>query len=507
MNMELTSQALYRASDLRRIELLAADQPLMERAGLVAADLASRLCRSGEQPILLLAGPGNNGGDAFVAARHLRQRGFAVHLLFAGVVDRLPKDAAAAYQRFVAEGGQPVDRLPSVPAWGLIVDGLFGIGLQRPIGGAHADLVLAANSLVAQSGCPLLALDCPSGLDADSGNCRGPTIRASHTLTFIASKPGLHTGDGPDYCGSLTVAPLDLDAERLATPTARSIGVDLFADRLRPRARNSHKGSHGNAGILGGAGSMVGAALLAGRAALKLGSGRVYLGLLAPEAPAVDWLQPELMLRQPGLLLATPLNALACGPGMGDAAQALDLLESACALDLPVLLDADALNLLARLPQLEVMLTHRAKPGRPHAATLLTPHPSEAARLLGCTADAVQADRVAAACELASRFRATVVLKGCGSIVATADGEWFVNTTGNPGLASAGTGDVLSGLVVALLAQGWPARQALLAAVHLHGLAADERVAAGCGPIGLTAGELIDSARACFNRWVATRAG
>ncbi|HNC19191.1 MAG TPA: NAD(P)H-hydrate epimerase, partial [Accumulibacter sp.] len=430
MNREPHSRPLYQAADLRRIEQLAADQPLMERAGLAAADLAACLSGNPGQAVLILAGPGNNGGDAFVAARHLRQRGFAVHLVFAGDAGRLPKDAAVAYQRFIDDGGQPIHEVPSAPSWGLIIDGLFGIGLQRPIDGVHGELVRAANALADRAGCPLLALDCPSGLDADRGHCRGTTIRASHTLTFIAGKPGLFTGDGPDYCGAVTVAPLALDAEQWVRPTARTIGVDLFADWLRPRARNSHKGSHGNAGILGGADSMVGAALLASRAALKLGSGRVYLGLLDPQAPAVDWLQPEVMLRDPLHLLATALDALACGPGMGDASVARDLLDSACALDLPLLLDADALNLLARTPQLEEMLIRRATPGRPHAATLLTPHPSEAARLLGCTTEAVQADRAAAARQLAQHFHATVVVKGCGSIVATANGDWFVNTTG-----------------------------------------------------------------------------
>jgi len=185
---------------------------------------------------------------------------------------------------------------------------------------------------------------------------------------------------------------------------------------------------------------------------------------------------------------------------MGGGEVALGLLERACALDLPLLLDADALNLLATESRLQRVLAERRQRPSP---LLLTPHPSEAARLLGADTSVVQADRGAAALELASRYQALVVLKGCGSIVATPDGRWFVNTTGNPGLAAAGTGDVLSGLVVALLAQGWPALEGLLAAVHLHGLAADERVAAGCGPVGLTASEVIDGARTCFNRWVA----
>ncbi|TLD45095.1 MAG: Bifunctional NAD(P)H-hydrate repair enzyme Nnr [Accumulibacter sp.] len=490
------SQPLYRSEALRRVEALAAEQPLMQRAGLAAAELATSLCRLQGAALLILAGPGNNGGDAFVAARHLRERHFAVSLVFAGEVGRLPPDAAAACRRFVDDGGELLDSIPVGKRWAMIIDGLFGIGLQRPIAGRHGELVLAANTLAARDRCPLLALDCPSGLDADTGRLCGMAIRASHTISFIASKPGLHTGDGPDHCGTVSVATLDLDAERLVKPTARTLGVDLLVDRLRPRARNTHKGSNGSAGILGGAASMVGAAFLAGRAALRLGSGRVYLGLLDGQAPAIDPLQPELMLRQADALLAAPLTALACGPGMGNGDEAHGWLRRACSLPLPLLLDADALNLLAAEPSLREEVLARAAP------TLLSPHPTEAARLLDRDTATVQADRPRAALELAARYRAVTVLKGCGSIVAEPDGEWFVNTSGNPGLATAGTGDVLSGFIVALLAQGWPALEAMLAAVHLHGIAADERVAAGCGPVGLSAGELIDSARATFNRWV-----
>jgi len=500
MKTRLRSQALYAAGDLRTIEQLAVEQPLMQRAGLAAADLAASLCRQQGGAILILAGPGNNGGDAFVAARHLRKRRFAVSVVFAGEAARLPRDAAAAYRRFVADGGNVLDAIPGGLRWSLVVDGLFGIGLQRPVAGPYGELVAAANALALRDHCPLLALDCPSGLDADRGSLCGTAIRASHTLTFIAGKPGLYTGDGPDHCGLISIATLDLDAEQLASPSARTIGSDLFADCLCPRRHNSHKGSYGSAGILGGAASMVGAAFLAGRAALRLGSGRVYLGLLDPQAPALDPLQPELMLRRPESLFGAGLTALACGPGMGSSGAALDGLLHASALDLPLLLDADALNLLASESRVREALA-RPRPSR--APLLLSPHPAEAARLLGCTTDSVQADRGCAARELAERYQALVVVKGCGSMVASPDGRWFVNTTGNPGLATAGSGDVLSGLIVALLAQGWPGLEALLAAVHLHGLAADERVAGGCGPVGLSAGELLDSARACFNRWLA----
>jgi len=492
----MRSTPFFRAVDLRRIEAAAAGQPLMQRAGRAAAELASTIVADSGAAILILAGPGNNGGDAFVAATLLRQRFFDVCVVFVGAPDQLPPDAVAARQRFVDAGGTTLAAIPAATRWSLIIDGLFGIGLTRAVSGPYADMIAQANALAARDACALLALDCPSGLDTDTGTRHGATIVASHTITFIGSKPGLLTGDGPDYCGELTLATLDLPATALAANAGRSVGRDLFAACLKPRPRNSHKGTNGNAGILGGAASMVGGALLAARAALRLGSGRVYLGLLDEKAPAFDAQQPELMLRAPQALLATPLTALACGPGMGTSLQARLLLETACRLELPLLLDADALNLLAVEGELQVALATRDAP------TLLTPHPAEAARLLDCSVAAVEADRLAAASELAKHYRAWVALKGCGTIIATPDGERFINTTGNPGLATAGSGDVLTGIVIALLAQGWPPLEALLAGVQLHGAAADALVAQGCGPLGLTAGELIDSARSCLNQWI-----
>ena len=492
----MRSMPFFRAVDLRRIEAAAVGQPLMQRAGLAAAELASAIVAECGSPLLILAGPGNNGGDAFVAAAVLRQRFFDVRVVFAGTADRLPPDAAAAHQRFVDAGGVTLAVIPAEPRWSLIVDGLFGIGLTRAVAEPYAGLIAQANALAARDACPLLALDCPSGLDADTGTLRGATIVASHTITFIGAKPGLLTADGPDYCGELTVATLGLDAKALGNDAGRTVGRDLFAAHLKPRARNSHKGTNGNAGILGGASTMVGGALLAARAALRLGSGRVYLSLLDERSPPFDAQQPELMLRAPQALLATPLTALACGPGLGTSHQACALIEAACQLKLPLLLDADALNLLAVEGELQLALATRDAP------TLLTPHPAEAARLLDCSVAAVEADRLAAAVELASQYRAWVALKGCGTIIATPAGELYLNTTGNPGLATAGSGDVLSGIVTALLAQGWPPLDALLAGVHLHGAAADTLVAQGCGPLGLTAGELIDSARYCLNQWI-----
>ncbi len=487
---------IYRTEDIRRIEAAASGLPLMQRAGRAAAELAAGICADRNAPILILAGPGNNGGDAFEAARLLRERFFDTCVVFAGEAGTLPADAAAAFRRFSDGGGQTSTAIPDGRRWSLIIDGLFGIGLKREISGLYASLIEQANTLARRDACPLLALDCPSGLDAETGKRMGATIRASHTITFITAKPGLFTADGPDCCGAVEIVALDLDAQNFDGQPGHCVTLDDFSGQLQPRKLNSHKGSFGSAGILGGTAGMVGAALLAARAALRLGSGRVYLGLIDDKAPPFDPVQPELMIRRPDRLLATDLSALACGPGMGNNGEVIDLITIACSLDVPLVLDADALNRIAENGELHVAVSAR------NAPTLLTPHPAEAARLLDCHTSDIQDDRLNAALELAARFDAYVALKGCGTVIATPDGKWFINTTGNPGLATAGSGDVLTGLVAALLAQGWPPLDALLAAVHLHGCAADRLVATGVGPIGLTAGELIDSARACFNEWI-----
>jgi hydroxyethylthiazole kinase-like uncharacterized protein yjeF len=491
----MSQNALYFSSSLRRIEARHQDEALMQRAGQAAADWASELATSRNRPILVLAGPGNNGGDAFEAARLLRDLFFDVRVVFAGQPANLPQDAAAAYQRFCASGGSSTASIPDEVHWSLIIDGLFGIGLCRPADGIYAEWIAAANLLAERDQCPLLALDCPSGLNADTGMVLGQVIQASHTLTFIAGKPGLLTADGPDHCGDIRVAALELMPENEQAADGHLLSRQDFAAFLQPRQKNSHKGSFGSAGILGGAPTMVGAAFLAGRAALKLGAGRVYIGLLDRQAPSIDQQQPELMLRPPAALLQAPLTALACGPGLGMSLEASELLETLINLNQPLVLDADALNLVAREGNLQVALASRSHPA------ILTPHPAEAARLLACELDEIQVDRIAAAREIAERFHCHVALKGCGTVIVAVDGRWWLNSTGNPGMASAGMGDVLSGLIVALLAQGWPAISALLAGVHLHGGAADRLVADGIGPIGLTAGEVIDASRALFNEW------
>jgi ADP-dependent NAD(P)H-hydrate dehydratase / NAD(P)H-hydrate epimerase len=455
-------QPVFLTRDIREIEEKAGHLPLMERAGAAAAELAVELCNGKE--ILVLAGPGNNGGDARIAAKRLEEKFFRVSVVT-----------------------QPRE-LPLERSWGLVIDGLFGIGLARPVTGDHAQLVDYTN----RQRCPVLALDVPSGIQSDTGQMLGCAVRATHTLTFIALKPGLLTLDGPDHCGEIRVATLDLDL-----PKARAWIADpaLFSGVLRKRPRNFHKGNAGSLGILGGARGMTGAALLAGRAALKMGAGRVYVGLL--NEMNVDFGSPELMLRHVDDALGQDLDAVVAGPGLGRSEHAATLVGAVLASEWPCVLDADALNLLAEDENLAGACARRAAP------TLLTPHPAEAARLLGLAVPEVQADRLAAAQALAQRYNADVVLKGNGSVLVARDGHLFINTTGNPGMASAGMGDVLSGILGALLAQRFSGESSLVLGVHLHGAAADALAASGVGPVGITAGELIDSARALWNRWLA----
>ena len=456
-------QAIYLTREIREIERKAGELPLMERAGRAAADMAAELCAG--KDVLVLAGPGNNGGDARIAAARLEESFFRVKVV------SHPRE------------------LPPDRSWGMVIDGLFGIGLAREITGDYAELVQYAN----RQSCPVLALDVPSGIQSDTGQALGCAVRATHTITFIALKPGLLTLDGPDHCGEIRVAGLDLDLSG-AKPNAWVAERTLFESALKPRPRNFHKGNAGSLGVIGGARGMTGAALLSGRSALKLGAGRVYVGLL--EHLAVDFGAPELMLRHVDDVLGQDLDAVVAGPGLGRTEHGATLVGAVLASDLPCVLDADALNLLADDKDLRNACARRS------ADTLLTPHPAEAGRLLGTTTGRIQEDRIAAARALAERYNTHVVLKGNGSVLVARDGHLFINTTGNPGMASAGMGDVLSGILGALLAQRLSGESALVLGVHLHGAAADALAADGVGPVGLTAGELTDVARRLWNGWL-----
>ena len=508
---------LYTVEQIRAIESAAlaamtqernAHESLMQRAGRAAADVARMILDGGNrgQAVLVLAGPGNNGGDALEAAALLAKEGCRVCIVLLADEARMPSDAKKALTQARAQPAS-FEMMPSLDdalarKFGLIVDGLFGIGLTRPLAGEYRAVVETMNSLASRSpACPILSLDIPSGLNADTGmavGVDGIAVRADHTVTFIGNKPGLYTGAGRDHAGQVHVASLGID-DRLFVPShARLSGIGLFRHVLHVRPHCSHKGSYGNAAVIGGAQGMGGASILAARAAAHCGAGRVFAGFLH-KPPAYDSAQPELMCR-----LVQDIDLASCalgvGPGMGTSRNAHDVLARALAAPVPAVLDADALNLIAAEPGLQQKTANRK------AATILTPHPLEAARLLASSSAAVQADRMAAARELARRFSAIVVLKGSGTLIARPDGAIAINPTGNAALATAGTGDVLCGICTAFLAQGWPAWEAAIAAVWLHGAAADELVDNCIGPAGLMANELIPEVRAILNRLIISHA-
>jgi len=484
---------VYTCAQVRSLEQAALQSPeaprLMERAGLAAAECA-RACDTARR-VLVVAGPGNNGGDAFEVAVHLKQWFYRVTVVFDGDRSRLSGDAGAALAKWEAAGGTIETSIPGSGRWDLIIDGLFGIGLQRALEGRHAEWVQRINAL----NVPVLSLDIPSGINADTGAVMGRAVRATRTITFIGLKPGLLTLDGPDHCGELHADTLGLDTEALLPPQGRLLDRSVLPQALSPRPRNFHKGLAGTVAILGGTAGMVGASVLAGRAALRCGAGRVHLALLTPHPPCVDYGQPELMLRSPdGVFGSTEITVIAAGPGMGKDDAAKRALRQALESPSTLLLDADALNLVSEDPELAEFTARR------QAATLLTPHPAEAGRLLGVSTRKVQDDRLAAALAIAKRYRAFAALKGNGTIVAGSDGRWWVNPTGNAGMASAGMGDALTGLVAGLIAQGASPLDALLAGVWLHGAAGDAVARANGGPLGVTASEVIESARALLNR-------
>lgn len=475
--------ALFTVDTLRALERNVAKTlhpgTLMQRAGAAAAERITQRLGTAPKTIAVVCGSGNNGGDGYVCALELKRRGHQVECL--ALAPPSTADAKTVAQRWRASGGAVYDGLAANRAFDATVDAMFGIGLTRPLDGTYRH---AAEWISAQSGLRV-ALDVPSGLDADRGAWVGgtPGVTADLTITFLGAKPGLFTGAGCDAAGEVIVEPIGVD---LLDSTLRLLDQADFVTVVKPRARDSHKGDYGNVGVLGGGAGMVGAPLLAARAALRMGAGRVFVECIGARDLQFDPLYPELMLR--ALQTIERLDAVVVGCGLGGDAGALAAFGWALAAGSPVVFDADALNLLAREPALLAELRAR------DSASILTPHPLEAARLLGITAAEVQADRIGRALSLAHQARATVVLKGAGTVIATADGRAWINTTGGPALATPGSGDVLGGMIGALLAQGFSTLDATLASVWLHGAAARRHR----GDVGLVAGEIAPLAVQCL---------
>lgn len=444
---------------------------LMRRAGEAVARLAMAVAPHA-RCVRVFAGPGNNGGDGFEAAMHLRQAGRHVEILLVGDAARLPTDAATSLARALQAGAGIVDAfVEPVGPDDLAIDALLGLGAARAPDGPIA----AAIGALAALPCPVLAVDLPSGLHADTGRPLGACVRADHTLTLLTVKPGLFTAAGRDHAGRIWFDPIGCEPGDVA-PTAWLAGADHAA--AAPRRHAQHKGSFGDVAVVGGARGMSGAALLAARAAHAAGAGRVFVQLLDGSGMTLDPSRPELMFRpswsdlEPARLAA---STVACGCGGGEAVAAV--LPRLFAHVPRLVLDADALNAVAADANLRALLRSRGARG---AATVLTPHPLEAARLLGSSAADVQADRLAAARALASACECVVLLKGSGTIVAAPDEPVLINPTGNAALATAGTGDVLAGWLAGRWSQrsdGPPASVAAGAA-WAHGRAADVHPAA-----------------------------
>ena len=461
---------LWNTEASRQIERLALhglpDHTLMQRAGLAVAQLALALAPHA-RCIWVACGPGNNGGDGIEAALHLHRWGKKVWVSWLGDAQTAPADTRAALARAQHAGVVLQAEPPNVlAATDLAIDALLGLGSTRAPAGLMAQWIQGLNAGPA----PVLAVDLPTGLHADTGALLARTpdtaVRARHTLCLLGLKPGLFTSQGRDRAGQVWLDMLGVPGVEIQhAPSAWLAGPPPPATR----ALASHKGSFGDVVVLGGASGMTGAALLASSAALHGGAGRVFVGLLDAQANPSTLVasQPELMLRPPETLDLAGASVV-CGCGGGAAVQAVlprVLTESA-----QLVLDADALHALAVAPALQGSLRQRAADQR---ATVLTPHPLEAARLLDCSTSQVQANRFHAVQALAERFHCTVVLKGSGSIIATPGQAPVVNPTGNARLATAGTGDVLAGMLGARLAQGLTAQQAAQQAVWWHGRLAD----------------------------------
>ncbi len=434
---------------------------LMQRAGLVVARLALAMAPHA-RTVWIACGPGNNGGDGLEAAMHLRLWGKEAVVTWLGSPASVPDDAAQSYQRALQAGVTFANTPPQ--DYDLCIDALLGIGSARSPENRMAEWITQINS----GSAPVLAVDVPSGLDAGTGHAPGLVVRAQLTLSLLTLKPGLFTASGRDAAGDVWLDTLDvtLDPDDPAStgPDAQLCGPPASA--ARPHA--SHKGSYGDVAVIGGAPGMTGAALLAASAALHGHAGRVFVGLLDGGAMAVDVQQPELMFRTLDSLDLKTLTVV-CGCGGGDVIR--HQLPRILSASPRAVIDADAINSIANDSQLKILL--RARSAR-QWATVLTPHPLEAARLLGVTATQVQHNRLAAAGELAQRHGCTVVLKGSGTVIAAPGQIPAINPTGNARLATAGTGDVLAGMIGARLAAGTPAFQAACESVYRHGLAADQ---------------------------------
>lgn len=485
-------EEIYAAEQVRELDRAALDcldisaYELMCRAGTAALECVQRRWPQTSR-LSIFCGAGNNAGDGYVLARLAAASGIDVRVIAVTLPDRLTGAAATAWNDFASAGGK-VESLPDELSFAddVIVDGLLGTGLDRDLRGAYLTVVTAINAAPN----PVLALDIPTGLHADTGMPSGVAVHADVTMTFVGLKAGLFLGLAPDYCGTLEFSDLEIPLEAYGQqrPVLERLSLRTLHEALPSRRPSSHKGAHGSLLLVGGSPGMAGAILLAAEGALRAGAGLVRVATHRDSAAAMVAARPEIMSQgvdAPADLepLIATADAAVLGPGLGQSAWAGGLMERLLASDLPIVLDADGLNLLAE---------HPGQRGN----WILTPHPGEAARLLHRDVAAIQADRLQAVLDLVDRYQGSVVLKGAGSLIASpGDSPVAVCDHGNPGMATAGMGDVLAGIIGALRVQTADELVALRAGVLLHALAGDAAVTDG--QRGLLARDLMPHIR----RW------
>lgn len=486
--------SLWTAEQVKQAEPQLAEQgktslnQLMERAGTSSYNFL-RCHWPDARRLLIISGGGNNGGDGLVVARLAATQGFTVELLLHGNPTSFPEEASCAWQKLKDANIRMLDSLSQAGPSDVVIDALLGSGLKGAVRSDAVELISEMNALDA----PILALDIPSGLSADTGQPLGMAVKASATITFIGVKQGLLTGQAAAYCGEIRYSDLGLFKPLENWPLGGTQRGDFarFKKWLPSRSAVAHKGHFGRVVLLGGDYGTAGAIRLAGEACQRTGAGLVEVLTRPEHLSIVLSSRPELMAH--GLTQVDQVqlnqsiqraNVLVVGPGLGQSDWSQWLWQSALDSDKPLVLDADGLNLLAQKPNAR-------------GNWILTPHPGEAARLLDCQVSDIEQDRFASAGQIAKRYHAVVVLKGAGTIVATPDGQCYVLAVGNPGMASGGMGDVLSGIIGSLLAQHVVDVDAACLAVCLHGEAADR--AAVNGQRGMLAGDLLPEIRVLVN--------
>ena len=490
--MKLPSE-IYSVESVRAIDRTAINDAgiggytLMTRAAQTALDEAQARFPDARR-WQVICGGGNNGGDGYVLARLAAAHGIGVSVLTLVSPDSLHGAAATAFQDFAAEGGMAADYEGDLdPEADLLVDALLGNGLERDVEGKFAEVVDAIN----RHSAPVMALDIPSGLNADSGAVMGVAVKAALTVTFVGLKTGLFLNDGPPLVGDLRFTGLDIPAECRASQQAvlRRLDDEAIKSLLPPRKRNAHKGDFGHVLIVGGGPGMSGAVRLCGEAALQTGAGLVSIATHPSHHAIVASGRPELMCHAVHTAddlapLVARATVIAIGPGLGRVEWSQTMFDAVMQSDLPMVIDADALNILSE--------SEVRKPD-----WILTPHPGEAARLLARKTVDIQGDRRGSLKDLAEKYGGTPVLKGAGSLIAAIDGPVWLCSAGNPGMAAPGMGDVLTGIVAALRAQGLSAELAAVAGVEIHARAGD--AAAASGQRGLMASDLLQELRAWVN--------